>query len=298
MPKTRTRGLIAAPFTPFRKDGSLWLDQVGVQAAHLVRNGVVGAFVAGTTGEGQSLIAVTVADAPNGLKIIVHAGDNSLEGCRQIAAYAQEVGAHAIAIMPPFFFKPASVAQLVAFCREVAATAPKLPFYFYHIPAMTGGNFPMRAFLTAAGPRIPTLVGVKFTYENLMDYTQCLALEGGRYDMLFGRDEILLCGLTLGAQGAVGSSYNYAAPLYRKLMLAFAQGNLTAARAWQRKAQDMFQTMWDTGLPSMSAGKAVMKMIGVDCGSPRLPFPALARTDVARLRRALDRIDFWDYASK
>ena len=73
-------GLVAAPFTPFRADGELALDVVPVQARALVANGVIAAFVCGTTGEGSSMTndereRVTeawVAARPAGLKVIAH----------------------------------------------------------------------------------------------------------------------------------------------------------------------------------------------------------------------------------
>ncbi len=302
----KIEGLVAAPFTPMRKDGRLWLDQVAPYAALLARNGVVGAFVAGSTGEGLSLTLAErlalaerwVKDAPAALRVIVHVGENSVETCRQLAAHAQGIGAAAVAVIPPSYFKPATVGQLVAYCRSVAAAAPELPFYFYHIPALTGVDFPMRTFLREAAGCIPNLAGVKFTYENLMDYAQCVALDGGRFDMLFGRDEILLCGLTLGARGAVGSSYNYAAPLYTRLMAAYAAGDLEAARGLQLRAQEMFLAMWGTGLPGMTSGKALMKLVGVDCGAPRLPFVGITPAGRRRLAAALERVGFSEYACR
>lgn len=303
---TKIEGLVAAPFTPMRADGSLWLDQVGPYAAFLARNGVVGAFVAGTTGEGLSLTLAErlalaerwVKDAPPGLRVIVHAGENSVESCRQLAAHAQRIGAAAVAMLPPTFFKPTRLGALVDFCRAVAAAAPELPFYYYHIPVLSGVTFAMRDFLRVAAPRIPNLAGVKFTCEDLMDFAQCSELDGGRFDMLFGRDEILLCGLSLGAVGAIGTSYSFAAPLYTRLMAAFRRGDLAAARALQLQAQQMFLSLWATGVPPLVAVKAIMARVGVDCGPPRLPFAAPSAAECAQLIAVLDRIGFWDYACR
>ncbi len=193
-------GLIAAPPTAMGADGSVELDTIERQAEALVSGGVRGAFVCGTTGESMSLTTaerLSVAErwcavAPEGFGVIVHAGHTCLSDCREIAAHAQECGARAIAAMPPFFFRPADVDALVAVGAEVAAAAPGLPFYYYHIPGMTGVYLKMADYLPAAAKAIPTLAGMKFTYEDLMDYHRCLALEGGRFNMLFGRDEILL----------------------------------------------------------------------------------------------------------
>ena len=139
-------GLIAAPFTAMRQDGSLNLDFITKQAAYLIETGVSGAFVCGTTGEGQSLSTrerMEVAErwveaAGTRLKVIVHVAHNSLEESQHSARHAEKIGAHAIASLGPTFFKPATVEQLVDFCIPTAAAAPSLPFYYYHIPVMTG----------------------------------------------------------------------------------------------------------------------------------------------------------------
>lgn len=292
----KTVGLVAAPFTPLRADGSLNVAAIPSYAAKLRADGVVGVFVNGTTGEGLSL---TMAERKatveawrahaGGMGLFVHVGHLSAAEAGELAAHAEGVGADAIALVAPCFFKP-TLPELVRFCADVARQAPKTPFYFYHMPSMSGVNVPARAFLREAAPVLPTLAGVKFTFENLMDYQQCLEAEDGRFDVLFGRDEILLAALALGAQGAVGSTYNYAAPVYRKVIEAFRKGELGEARRWQSHAQDLVQILIDSGNGIVS-GKAMMPILtGIDCGPCRLPLPPFAPERVAWLR---DRLEAW-----
>jgi N-acetylneuraminate lyase len=291
-------GLIAAPFTALHPDGSLNLDRIGSQADRLVATGVRGAFVCGTTGEGLSLTTVErqqvaeqwVKAANQRLKVIVHVGHNSLDESCQLAAHAAQTGADAVATHGPTFFRPASVRDLVGFCAPVAAAAAELPFYFYHIPVMTGVHLPMPDFLAQAARRIPNLAGIKFTDENLMSFSQCLQLEGGRFNLLFGRDEILLAALALGATGAVGSTYNYMAPVYHRLWEAFARGDLAAARRHQWTALQIIAVMIRHG--GLPAGKAMMGFIGLECGPVRSPLRPLAREEIEALRRELESVGF------
>ncbi|HUT32368.1 MAG TPA: dihydrodipicolinate synthase family protein [Planctomycetota bacterium] len=297
-------GLVAAPFTAFHSDGSLHLDKIEYQAESLFLSGVSGAFVCGTTGESLSLTVaerMAVAErwkavATEGLAVIVHVGHPCLEDSRALAAHAQKLGARAIGAMAPCFFRPANVDDLVAWCAEVAAAAPELPFYYYHIPSMTGVNFPVADFLERGADRIPTLAGAKFTYENLMDYHRCLTLRGGRFDMLFGRDEILLSALVLGAKGAVGTTYNFAAPLYRRVVAAHERGDLAAAQAEQHRAAEMIAALVRHG--GLPAFKAVMKMIRVDCGPVRPPLRELTLEERHHLHQDLERMGFFDYCSR
>jgi N-acetylneuraminate lyase len=297
-------GLIAAPFTPFRPNGELALDTIPALAALLHKNQVSGAFICGTTGEGSSLttgerMQVAAAwrkAAPPGLKLAVHVGHLSLGDSRALARHAQEIGADVIAAIAPGFFKPATAADLVAWCGEVARAAPNLPFYYYHMPSMTGVTIPAREFLAQVNGQIPNLAGIKFTHEDLLDYSESQAFADGRYSVLFGRDEILLSGLRLKAPGAVGSTYNYAAPLFHRLMRSFAAGDTEAARLDQARAQEFIDVMNRHG--GLPAGKAIMKFIGVDCGPVRLPLRSLTTAEESTLRTGLDACGFFSYASR
>jgi N-acetylneuraminate lyase len=297
-------GLIAAPHTAIHADGTLALATIPRQARLLAHNGVSGAFVCGTTGEGSSftgeerrqVVEAWIKARPAGLAVIVHVGHLSLGEACDFARHAQATGADAIAALAPSFLRPPSVAELVAWCAAVAAAAPALPFYYYHMPAMTGVSFAAADFLAAAADRIPTLAGVKFTHENLMDFGRSGAFAGGKYTMLFGRDEILLAGLALGAPGAVGSTYNFAAPLYHRIISAFQRGDLAAAQRDQLRAMEFIEVLGRFG--GLAAGKAAMKLIGVDCGPVRLPLRALTPADEAGLRADLEKIGFFEYASR
>ena len=300
----KLRGLIAAPHTPFRHDETLALDVIPAQARLLERNGVRGAFVCGTTGEGSSLTSDErrlVAEhwraaAPAGLELIVHVGHASLAESRALAHHAQEIGADRIAVIVPNFFQQRSAAQLATWCARIAEAAPAVPFYYYHMPAITGVTVSAEDFLTAAHARIPTLAGVKFTHENLMDFLQSTTFAGGKYEVLFGRDEILLAGLSLGARGAIGSTYNFAAPIFHRIMRAFAAGDIAASRRDQLKVTELITVLNRHG--GLSAGKAVMKMIGVDCGPVRLPLVRLSLATERKLKADLKKAGFFDFASR
>ena len=297
-------GLIAAPHTAFHPNGTLALDVIPHQARLLAHNRVTAAFICGTTGEGSSLtsderrrvVEAWIAARPPSLGLIVHVGHLSLGEACAFARHAQDVGADAIASLSPSFFKPAAPTELVAWCAKVAAAAPNLPFYYYHMPAMTGVTIPAADFLQSVNGQIPTLAGVKFTHENLMDFGRSSEVASGKYDMLFGRDEILLSGLALGARGAVGSTYNFAAPLYHGIIDAFNRGDMAAARRDQSRAMDFIEVLNRHG--GLAAGKSVMKLIGVDCGPVRLPLRPVSEREEQSLRENLERIGFFEYSSQ
>jgi N-acetylneuraminate lyase len=187
----------------------------------------------------------------------------------ELAAHAREVGAAAVAAVSPSYFKPAAVADLVDFLAPIAAVASPLPFYYYHIPCMTSVSLPVSELLREARGRIPNLRGLKFSDDDLIDLQGCITADGGAFDVLFGFDEALLAGLAFGVAGAVGGTYNFAAPLYQRLIRAFEKGDLPAARSAQFRATEMVKTLSSFGFTA--ASKAVMAFVGVDCGPVRAP---------------------------
>ncbi len=298
----RLRGLIPATHTPFRADGALNLDVVEKQAAHLLANKVHRAFIGGTTGESASLtleerrrLAVRWFEVARGtsLEIIVHVGSNCVTDAVDLAAQAQSLGARGIAALAPSYFKPRSIDLLIACCAEIASGAPETPFYYYDIPVMTGIHLPMADFMVQAAERIPTLCGLKFSNPDLMTFQLCVQACGGRFDVPYGSDESILAALVLGGTSAVGSTYNFAAPIYHRLWAAFERGDLAAARVEQFRSAEMIQLL--SGYGFMGAAKALMTMLGVDVGPARLPNGNLRPEQVAELRGRLESMGYFDW---
>ena len=298
------QGLIAAPFTPMLPDGSINLEIIPSYAESLVRNGVSGVYICGSTGESASLtleekksiIHAWKASLPPELKLMANIGDTHIAHAKELMQFCHEQALAGVGVVGPYYFKPSNVEILVDYCAEIAATVPDMPFYYYHIPVLTGVDFSMIDFLALSSKRIPNLVGIKYTDENLMDFAQCVQFEGGKYEMLWGRDEILLSALVLGASGAVGSTYNYMTPLYLSLIEAMQAGNLELAQKLQYKSIDFIELLGKYG--GGGTGKAFMKLCGLDCGAFRKPIFNPTEEQYLSLKADLDRLGFWAYAHK
>ncbi|MBK8978589.1 MAG: dihydrodipicolinate synthase family protein [Planctomycetes bacterium] len=274
------RGLVAAPHTPLTATGELALDRVAEQARCLREDGVIGVFVGGTTGEWASL---TVAErqrlleawAPHRteLRLIAHVGHHCQRDAIALARHAGQLGAHAVSALLPSFFRPSDAAEVAAFQADIAAAAPELPFYGYHIPGMTGVTVPVVEQIAACLERIPSFAGLKFTDPDLHAFAACRRAFGAQCELIWGVDELLLSALPLGVQAAVGSTYNYAAPVYLRLLGAFERGDVAAARSEARTVTALVDALLAFGV--LRAGKALMTLRGVDCGPPRPPVSPL-----------------------
>lgn len=287
-------GLVPAVLTPFDARGELNLSAVESHAELLARDGVAGVFVGGTTGEFSSLtfeerlaLAARWAAVVKGtaVRLVVHVGANCLPDAKHLAAHAQTLGAAAIAAVAPSYFKPKSLDVLIQWCAELASAAPHTPLYFYDIPVLTGVALPMADFIERAPARVPTLAGVKFTNPDLMTFQRLLRAGGGRFDVLFGMDEQLLAAVVLGARGAVGSGYNFAAPLYNRVLAAARANDFATARAEQYRGVELVALLMRYGY--LPAAKELMRTRGVDLGGVRLPHQPLTAEQAAAFRREL-----------
>jgi len=305
MVDNKTEGLIAAPLTAYHPDGTVNLDIIPSYADFLHSNGVVGVFVNGTTGEGLSLtveerMAIAqrwVKAAPADFRVIVHVSHTCAASAWDMARHATRIGAWGIGQMGPIFFRPNNVEELADYAAQTAAQAPELAYFYYHMPSMSGVCFPMLEFLKAAAPVIPNLAGIKYTHEDLVDFELCRQFKEGKYDILYGRDETLLCALALGCRGAVGSTYNIMAPLYRRLIDAFDSGNLNEARRLQDLSMRVIRSLAQT-TSFISALKAVMNMIGLNVGNVRSPLKNIGPAKAAELKNRLEELGFFEFCSK
>lgn len=294
-------GLVAATHTPFTAAGDLNLAIVERQAAHLLEHGIPVAFIGGTTGESHSLTlaersALTtrwlqVTDGTD-LEVIVHVGSNCLPDACTLAAQADQLGARGIAALAPSYFKPKDVRALVDCCAELAAAAPETPFYYYDIPKLSGVELSMPEFAAQAAERVPTFAGIKWTNPDLYAW-QLVRHSGLGLDLPWGCDEFLLAALAIGATGAVGSTYNFAAPVYQRLLAAFAAGDLAAARVEQYRSAQLVKLL--AGYGFMGAAKATMTLLGVDVGPARLPNAAFPLDKLPQLRAELEALGFFDW---
>lgn len=289
-------GLIAAPHTPFDAQGEVNFQANDQIAEHLVDDGVQGVYVCGTTGEGihcsveeRKKIAERWVKAAQGkLSITVHTGALSIKDAVELSRHAETLDIFATSVIGPCFFKPANIDDLIAYCQVIAAAAPSKGFYYYH-SGMSGVNLDMEQFLLSADAAIPNLSGIKFNSADLYEFQRCMRVNGGKFDIPFGVDEHLPGALAVGALGAVGSTYNYAAPLFHKIIKDFNAGDLAAVQQGMDRVIALIRVLVEFG--GVAAGKAAMQLHGIDAGNPRFPLRPLTveqkQVAVNRMRAAL-----------
>ncbi len=175
-------GQWAAVVTEFDASGAASTKNVDRYAAHLRREGCVGVFVCGTSGESMSLSvgererlaeAWAASGARHGLRVIVHVGCDALLDAERLARHAASLGIDGVAAMAPRFVKCENADALAAYCAAVARAAPATPFFYYHFPLATGVATKPSQLVRAALAAIPTFAGMKYSAADMWEYGEC-----------------------------------------------------------------------------------------------------------------------------
>lgn len=288
-------GLIAAPVTIFNARGDVDIEAIDKQVESLVSQGVVGAYVSGSTGEGVSCTVeerLAVMDrwhqASRGrLKLIIHTGALAFGDVEVLGRHANELGVFATSVVPANYYKPADVAALVDYCRAAAATAPGCRFYYYH-SSLSGINLPLVDFLEQADGVIPNLAGIKYNGMNLYEYQNCLAACDGKYDIVYGTDEFFAGALALGAKAFIGSTYNYAAKVYLEIWDAYREGRQADIEKGMRKVCRIVDVLVKHG--GFATTKTALAVQGIDGGDVRLPLRKQTAAEKAEIIAELKEI--------
>ena len=274
-------GAYSALFTPYTKDNRVNVEMIGRLVEHNLAGGLRGFFVGGTTGEGmlltldeRKLLLETVVKANRGRgKVIAHVGAVRTEDSVALSRHAADVGADWVASVPPVYF--AQTFEGTLFHYRKIAEASDLPFMVY-------------AFNTAVEPerdvqlfKIRNIKGMKFTNANFYSIQQLCRLLDEPALFLNGKDELMIGALAMGCfQGGIGTTYNMLPRHFAEMCrLVLDENDVASACPLQEEANAVIALMIKYG--NMSFAKAMMRFIGLDCGSCRGPIPPLTEEQYA-----------------
>lgn len=296
-------GLVAATATPMNEDGSVNFDTITPLVDFLHAQDIKGIYLLGSTGEGFSLtdderVAVTEAfvKANQGrMKTFIQVGHNSWQASAALAAHAESVGVDAISATPPGYFKPEGIDGLIDGLEIITSAAPKTPFYYYHIPFLSGVAMNPMDFTKAASDQLASYAGIKYSDGSTFYNLQSMQKATPDKEFLSGADEGYLMTLAQGYKAAVGSTYGYGAPIYHNIRKAFENNDFKEARLWQHRALLMIDTLFATC--GRAGLKAMWEIVGVDCGPVRSPISKASEAQIAELRKQLDGHGFFEWCS-
>ena len=288
-------GAWPALVTPFTDEDKVNVGVLRELVEYLIDKEVGGFYVCGGTGEGlfmvpeeRKLVTEIVVDQVNGrVPVIAHIGSMIVGDAVQLAEHAQEVGAAGISsVIPPMFQNSES---LYTYFARVGAAAPNIPLLTYIFGGPTDAVALMRQLMD-----IPTVAGAKYTGPNMYEFREIVELRGDNWSIFSGMDEQCIYAAMQGACGNIGSTLNYIPGIYREIHDSYKKGNIAQGQHLQVCANQVTRVLFSFGF--FGALKEVMRMLGFDCGKPRLPHVPFAeeRDD---LRAQLEAIDFFTVAA-
>lgn len=280
----KLHGIIPAVVTPFDADEHFCPQAFEALLARLYAAGVHGVYVCGQTGEGllqpleqrKRVAEVAVKNSPAGKQVIIHTGAYRTADAVELTRHASRIGATAVSSLPPGAY---SFAEIREYYRALAACSD-VPFLVYYFPELCPSINSADQILELTA--IPNIAGLKFTDFDL--YKLAAVKESGAV-VFNGRDEVLVAGLLMGADGGIGSFYNLVPELFVRVFALCRDGRFLEGREVQRRINLLIRIV--LRFPVFPAIKRMLKWSGLDCGACLAPRGQLTPDDEGKLEHAL-----------
>lgn len=285
------RGIISAIVTPMQDDESINYSALETLAHAQLARGVEGFYCCGSSGEGpllrfderRQVLATLVKAVAGKVPVISHVGTPRTRDAVELAKSAEQDGASAVSLVPPYYYKY-SRDEIIAYYRRVL-DAISIPVILYNIPQFTGVELDSQTAEALLSDE--QVLGVKHTSHNLYSLERMIA----RYpDKVFfnGFDEIFLSSLAAGATATVGTTVNLQPELFLALRRAFQQGHIQRAQRLQQQINEVVQVLVACGV--FQSAKYLAGKETAETGPIREPFVALTASQRSELDALYQRI--------
>lgn len=272
------KGVFPALLTPFDREGKVNDKAVADLIELNVAKGVDGFYVGGSTGEGLLLTVEerkqlfrAAAKANSGrTTMIAHVGTICTEHAVDMARCAQAEGYDAISAVAPYYYAFGYDA-VKQYYSEIADSVD-LPMIIYNFPAANGFQFTKE--YAEEFFRNPKFIGIKHTNADLFRLQQFKTMSCNPI-VYNGFDEMFVAGLSMGADGGIGSTYNFMAEKFIEIYRKFRSGDMSGAQKVQFDANQIISELIRYGVFAMEKG--ILSEMGIDMGECRKPFLPLSQ---------------------
>lgn len=289
-------GIHSAIFSVYDEKMNVLTDTVARMVEDQLSAGVSGFYVGGNTGEctvlpaktrKQMLESVVECNCGRG-KIMAHIGAGHFDEVMDLVEHANSQKIDAIASLPPSLSSYYGHRETIEYYRALAK-ASKYPVYAYVTP-VTMQHSELYSFAKELS-EIDNVAGLKITIPDYYRFARVNQIDGGRLNTLNGPDEMLLSSLVIGADGAIGTTYNIVPKLAVGVYNSFRSGDLKAALDSQNKLNEFINVMLGG---NMARWKASLTLLGYDMGYTVFPAKMPDEADISELRDKLGAIGFFD----
>lgn len=281
------QGIFPALVTPYHSNGEIHEESLRKLVEYNIGLGVNGFYLCGSTAEAfllsleerKHIVEIVTDQVQKRCALICHVGCINTDWSIELALHAKQCGVDAISSIPPFYYKFSSE-ELVYHYEEIV-NAAEMPMIVYNYPAFSGVNFTAEKIASLRKNR--HIVGIKHTSNDLFQL-ESMKKADPTLIVYNGYDEIFLAGLSMGADGAIGSTFNFMAHKFLNMKKLMAKGQIEEAQALQGEANEIIRVL--SRCSSLNAHKHIIGLLGIECGVCRKPFLPLS----AGQKRALNSV--------
>lgn len=277
MDKAKFKGVFSALLTPYTAEDKINGKSVKQIIDMNLAKGIDGFYVGGSTGEGMLLTVeerkelfkyAAESNAGRGT-MIAHVGTINTKHAIDMAKYAEDMGYDAISAVAPFYYG-FSYEAIKGYYNDIANSV-NIPMIMYNFPNANGFQFNKERAEDMFKNK--KFIGIKHTTSDLFALQQfkTMACDPLVYN---GFDEMLVAGLSMGADGGIGSTYNFMPEKYVKMFALFNEGNIKEAQRIQYEANEIITNLIKYGV--FASEKGILKEMGIEMGGCRKPFTELS----------------------
>ena len=278
------KGVMPALVSPLDANEKINIPVLNQLLTDLLAKGADGFYLCGATGEGiaidpeeRMVLAEEAIKTVNGRKpCIVQVASGNFEDAILLAKHAEKVGAAAISATPPLFFSY-DKDDVYNYYKKLA-DAVSIPMMIYYNPA---AGFHINADIAAKMFEIDNVTAIKWTSSDYYQMMRLRDLTKGEMNIINGPDEMLLMGLSAGADGGIGTTYNFMFDIIRGIYDNFMKGDLETAREYQTRAIRIISVLLNYKI--IPAAKAVLEAQGYAVGNATFPMKRYSDAEKATI---------------
>jgi N-acetylneuraminate lyase/4-hydroxy-tetrahydrodipicolinate synthase len=285
----RFEGVIPPLITPFTENGEVFEKGLRDLIDFQVEKGVKGLFVCGTYGSGplmtveqrKKVAEITVDQANGKVATIVHVGSSSMDNVLELARYAEEVSADAVASVPPFYYAYDDESVL-SFYKQLLS-AVDIPVFVYNNPARSGIAISSELLRRLAEEGV---AGIKDSSFNLVKfYEDLITVDRKDFIFIIGTEALIFPAIMAGAKGCVSGLANVFPEINVECYNLAKEKRYEEATVKQleiikaRKAMHL--------APTIPACYEILKLRGINVGYPKMPFMKLTGEQLELIKSKL-----------
>lgn len=290
----RLDGVLPPIPTPFDGDGRVDAAAMSANVTRWMQTRIRGVVVLGSNGEAPLLdeaesdaaIAAAREQVPSDRLCIAGTGRESTPAAIGAAKRAADLGADAVLVRTPSYFKPLLTPEAFVAHYTAVADASPAPVVLYNFTALTGVTLAVDVVARLA--EHPNIVGMKESGSDLTYVSALIDATPDDFAVMAGSAPIFCPALVMGASGGVLAVASVATDLCTDLYDAVCAGRLGEARALQRRLTPVARLVTSAhGIPGL---KAAVTLLGFTVGDPRPPLRPAGPAAVEQLRAAVESL--------